>query len=97
MAMVKADHQQVKALFDQYEAAGDRKSKPSRRSLQRSLRHWTSIRTSKKPFFILWSTLMEDMQALEPGDAQYAAKFTVVMERVRQHMAEEEGEMFPRA
>lgn len=27
IAMLKADHQKVKALFDQYEAAGDRKSK----------------------------------------------------------------------
>ena len=36
------------------------------------------------------------MRALDPGDEQYAAKFTVVMESVRQHM-QEEGERFPMA
>jgi hemerythrin-like domain-containing protein len=40
-------------------------------------------------------TLMEDMRELDPGDEQYAAKFTVLMESVRHHIAEEEGEMFP--
>ena len=42
-------------------------------------------------------TLMEGMRTLDPGDEQYAAKVTVLMESVRQHMAEEEGEMFPMA
>jgi len=42
-------------------------------------------------------TLREDRRALDPGDEQYAAKFPVVMESVRQHSTEAEGERFPRA
>ena len=41
--------------------------------------------------------LMEEMRALAPSDEQYAAKFTVLMENVRHHIEEEEGEMFPMA
>ena len=39
--------------------------------------------------------LMEEMRALNPSEEQYAAKFTVLMENVRHHIEEEEGEMFP--
>jgi hemerythrin-like domain-containing protein len=41
--------------------------------------------------------LMEEMRALAPSDEQYAAKFIVLMENVRHHIEEEEGEMFPMA
>jgi hemerythrin superfamily protein len=39
--------------------------------------------------------LMEEMQALEPDNPEYAAKFTVLMENVEHHADEEEKEMFP--
>jgi hemerythrin superfamily protein len=39
--------------------------------------------------------LMEELRALEPEDEAYEAKFTVLMENVRHHIEEEEGELFP--
>jgi hemerythrin superfamily protein len=41
--------------------------------------------------------LMEEMQALEPDNPEWEAKFTVLMENVEHHAEEEEKEMFPKA
>ena len=120
IAMLKADHQKVQALFDQYEAAGDRKSKAKQTIVEEvfaALEVHTQLeeeifypavkaqgdKEGKK--LIVESieehqvvkTLMEDMRDLDPGDEQYEAKFSVLMESVRHHIAEEEGEMFPMA
>jgi len=43
----------------------------------------------------LVKTLVEELTALDPGDETYKAKATVLMELVRHHVEEEEGEMFP--
>jgi hemerythrin superfamily protein len=40
--------------------------------------------------------LMDELQALEPDDERYEAKFTVLMENVEHHVEEEEGELFPK-
>ena len=120
IAMLKADHQKVKALFDQYEAAGDRKSKAKQTIVEEVFAALDVHTHLEEEIFYpavkaqgdkegkklieesleehqVVKTLMEDMQALDPGDEQYTAKFTVLMESVRHHIAEEEGEMFPRA
>lgn len=39
--------------------------------------------------------LMEEIRALDPGDAAFKAKMTVLMENVEHHAQEEEDEMFP--
>jgi hemerythrin superfamily protein len=39
--------------------------------------------------------LVAELRALEPSDETYRAKATVLMENVRHHIEEEEGEMFP--
>jgi hemerythrin superfamily protein len=120
IGMLKADHQKVKALFDQYEAAGDRKSK-AKQTIVAEVFAALDVHThlEEEIFYPavkaqgdkegkkliaesleehqVVKTLMEDMRELDPGDAQYEAKFTVLMESVRHHMAEEEGEMFPMA
>jgi hemerythrin superfamily protein len=120
IAMLKADHQQVKALFEKYEAAGDRQSK-AKQTIVAEVFAALDVHThlEEEIFYPavkaqgdkegkeliaesleehqIVKTLMEDMRALDPGDEQYEAKFTVLMESVRQHIAEEEGEMFPRA
>jgi hemerythrin-like domain-containing protein len=43
------------------------------------------------------TTLMEELQGLDPKDERYDAKFTVLREHVAHHIEEEEGEMFPEA
>jgi hemerythrin superfamily protein len=43
----------------------------------------------------LVKTLIGELTALEPSDETYKAKATVLMELVRHHVEEEEGEMFP--
>lgn len=40
-------------------------------------------------------TLLEEIRDLEPGDAQWVAKVTVVIENVEHHAEEEEAELFP--
>ena len=120
IAMLKADHQKVKALFEKYEAAGDRQRKAKQTIVaevfaaldvhahleeeifypavkaQRDKEGKKLIAESLEEHQVV-KTLMEDMRALDPEDEQYEAKFTVLMESVRHHIAEEEGEMFPRA
>ena len=39
--------------------------------------------------------LISELDALTPADETYKAKATVLMEMVRHHIEEEEGEMFP--
>lgn len=39
--------------------------------------------------------LIEQLNAMDPDDAKYAARFTVLCEYVIHHVKEEEGQMFP--
>jgi len=39
--------------------------------------------------------LVSELESLDPSDETYKAKATVLMELVRHHVEEEEGEMFP--
>ncbi len=41
--------------------------------------------------------LIAELKELEPSDATFKAKFTVLGELVKHHVKEEEGEMFPEA
>ena len=43
----------------------------------------------------LVKVLIAELQELDPSDQAYKAKATVLMELVRHHVEEEEGEMFP--
>jgi hemerythrin-like domain-containing protein len=43
------------------------------------------------------TTLIDELQDLDPKDERYDAKFKVLMENVEHHIEEEEGEMFPEA
>jgi hemerythrin superfamily protein len=39
--------------------------------------------------------LMGEIRGIDPGDEQFAAKMTVLIENVEHHAGEEEGELFP--
>ena len=41
--------------------------------------------------------LIAELKELEPSDATFKAKFTVLGELIKHHVKEEEGEMFPEA
>ncbi len=41
--------------------------------------------------------LMEELKQMDASDEKYGPKFTVLIENVRHHIKEEEGEMFPKA
>jgi len=41
--------------------------------------------------------LLAELAAMDPSEESYEAKMTVLMENVRHHIKEEEGEMFPHA
>lgn len=41
--------------------------------------------------------LIEELQDMKPSEEHFDAKFSVLMENVKHHIKEEEGEMFPQA
>jgi len=40
--------------------------------------------------------VLSELERMSPTDERYEAKFTVLMENVRHHVEEEEGDMFPK-
>ena len=46
---------------------------------------------------LIVKTLLEELSALQPGEAQFDAKMKVLRDTVEHHAAEEEKEMFPQA
>jgi hemerythrin-like domain-containing protein len=115
--LLEADHAKVKALFDKFEAAGERMTKAKQQLVEDVFMALEVHAHLEEEIFYpaikavggkdgaqliaesleehqVVKTLMADMRALEPSDAQYAAKFTVLMENVRHHIEEEEDEMF---
>ena len=41
--------------------------------------------------------LLGELEAMDKGDEQWTARFTVLKEQIEHHVEEEEGEMFPKA
>lgn len=118
--MLEADHVKVKALFEQFEAAGDRMTKAKQQIVEDAFVELEMHTQIEEEIFYpaikalgekegkkliaesieehqVVKNLMEDMRELDPGEEQYTAKFTVLMENVRHHIEEEEDEMFPMA
>ena len=46
---------------------------------------------------LIVKTLLEELSALQPGDAQFDTKMKVLRDSVEHHAAEDEKEMFPQA
>jgi hemerythrin-like domain-containing protein len=118
--MLKHDHAQVKDLFRQYEAAGDRAYQKKQRIAEEVFIELEVHTTLEEELFYpamkrktdqdgkdlvaeameehhVVTTLMEELQGLDPKDERYDAKFKVLMDNVEHHIEEEEGEMFPEA
>jgi hemerythrin superfamily protein len=117
--LLQADHTHVKALFQQYDAAGNRAYQKKQGIAEEVFTELEVHTTLEEELFYpamkrntdqdgkdlvaeaieehhVVTTLMEELQGLDPKDERYDAKFKVLMENVEHHI-EEEGEMFPEA
>jgi hemerythrin superfamily protein len=118
--LLKADHTHVKALFQQYDAAGNRAYQKKQGIAEEVFTELEVHTTLEEELFYpamkrntdqdgkdlvaeaieehhVVTTLMEELQGLDPKDERYDAKFKVLMENVEHHIEEEAGEMFPEA
>jgi len=117
LALLKADHKAVEALFSRFEHLGERafKSKaavvadvvkalsvhaaieeelfyPAVR--QRLADQESQVLEALEEHHILKWTL-DELDGMDPEHERFDAKVTVLMESVRHHVKEEEGELFP--
>ena len=115
LAMLKADHKKVQALFAEYQEAKPRKQEDiAETTIQELEIHagleegliYPAIREGIEDDEVmneadeehhLVHVLIAELKELEPSDATFKAKFTVLGELVKHHVKEEEGEMFPQA
>jgi hemerythrin superfamily protein len=122
IALLKTDHKEVKALFDQVEGLGPT-AHVSRGKLFKkidaaltvhaeieekifypALRAKTKLNTEpSNEVFEAYEehanvkSMLAKLEDLDPSDDTYNAKLQVLMELVRHHVKEEEGEMFKQA
>jgi hemerythrin superfamily protein len=103
LAMLEADHEEVKQLFEKYEVLSDR-SKVSKKKLADQICFYPAVRRAIKDVDLMDEALVEhagakeliaQINAADPGDDLYDAKIKVLSEQVTHHIKEEEGEMFP--
>ena len=117
--LLKADHKEVKALFEQYKALveSDEIGEERQAVAQQICLLLTVHATAEEEIFypaaraaIDESDLLDEaevehasakdliaqIEAMNPDDALYDAKVTVLGEYIDHHVKEEEGEMFPK-
>src|SRR5215203_4189783 len=84
--LLKDDHKKVKALFREFEAAGDRAHQKKQKIAEQVFTELEVHTTIEEEIFY---------PALQAK--AYVAKFTVLIENVEHHIEEEEGEVLPDA
>ena len=117
IALLKADHKAVEALFSRYEQLGDRAYKAKAAVVadvvkalsvhavieeeifypavrQRLADQESRVLEALEEHHILKWTL-DELDGMKPEHERFDAKVTVLMESVRHHVKEEEGELFP--
>lgn len=116
MKLLKKDHDDVKALFDQFEEAksGAAKTKIAREACKMLQVHarveeelfYPALRLRLSDGSLLDEAdeehheakiLIAELSLMNGGEPNFAAKFLVLAENVRHHVAEEEYEIFPAA
>jgi hemerythrin superfamily protein len=111
--MLKADHQKVKGLFSQFEAAGEDQKPDIFKEIVKELQVHTKIEeeifypavkkldselaVEAEEEHNIVDWIISQMKKLKPDDEHYEAKFTTLKENVEHHIEEEEKEMFPEA
>jgi Hemerythrin HHE cation binding domain. len=118
--LLKEDHKKVKALFKEYEAAGDKAFKKKQDLSDEIFKELEVHTTVEEEIFypkiketadkegqelvlegyeehLIVKRLMEELKGMNVHDEKYDPKFKVLMENVKHHIEEEEGEMFPKA
>jgi cell shape-determining protein MreC len=120
-ALLKADHDKVKEMFDQFEQMKEEEDQDDEAKqilvetacaaltihtrLEEEI-FYPALRESMDDQDLLDEAevehasakqLINELSAMQPGDALYDAKFTVLGEYVKHHIQEEEKEMFPKA
>jgi hemerythrin superfamily protein len=111
--LLKADHQKVKQLFQQFESGSDEQKEQVFREIVKELQIHTQV--EEEVFYPavhdidsemaaeaveehnIVDFIIGEMEKLSPEDEAYKAKFTTLKENIEHHIEEEEGEMFPEA
>jgi len=117
IAILKADHKAVEALFKKFEGLGDRAVATKRKVVDQMIKElsvhaaieeqifYPSVRSAsadikdvvleglEEHHIVKWT--LSELDKMDPEDERFDAKVTVLMESVRHHVEEEEGEMFP--
>lgn len=119
LALLAADHAEVRELFDAYEALIAESADPAeRRALAAQICQLLTVHaTVEEEIFYPAARsaigeddlvdeaeaehasardLVEQLQAMDPGDDRYDSTVFVLAETVEQHVQEEEEELFPR-
>jgi hemerythrin superfamily protein len=111
--MLKSDHQKVKMLFSQFEAADEARKKELFAEITRELQvhmkieeeiFYPAVKKMDSEMALeaeeehnIVEWVISQMKKLSPGDEHYEAKFTTLKENIEHHIDEEEKEMFPDA
>jgi hemerythrin-like domain-containing protein len=118
IALLKADHAAVTALFEQFDKAGD-KAVAKKLKLARTICNELKIHTQieEEIFYPAVEAvlpkekdlldeaqvehdgakkLIDEIDAMQPGDDLFDAKVTVLSEYIKHHVKEEHTEMFPK-
>jgi hemerythrin superfamily protein len=105
--MLKADHEKVKALYQQYQSTEDKrqKKKIAQQVIQELEVHaaleeeifYPAVKRKAVEEHHVVHVLIGELKEMNTLNERYEAKFKVLMEGVEHHVEEEEGEMLPHA
>jgi iron-sulfur cluster repair protein YtfE (RIC family) len=97
IAMLKADHQTVRDLFQQYEATRDPSAKREvAEQVFIELETHAQLKESLEAHETM-KHLIQTLRSMGPDPHEFDAKFRALLQHVEHHVAEEEAVMFPLA
>ncbi|HZA85025.1 MAG TPA: hemerythrin domain-containing protein [Actinomycetes bacterium] len=104
VALIKADHRKVEQLFREFEQAGDRAYKTKQQLVGQIIKELEVHATIEEETYYpaveehhVVKILLGELAGMAAEDDAFDAKVTVLMENVRHHVEEEEGEMLPQS